>query len=294
VNVEFLAMRQDLSMTVRNDPSALRWLIGVELANFRKQATASPQEVLDTTGITKSKLSSMENGRYQQHPDDIARLLSFYGVSQRDIDRLSSLAGSATGRAWWAPWSHVVPDWVKTFVGLEGLAETEFVFEPMLVPGLLQTEDYARAVTEATGFVRRDHSERFVSFRQARAGRLTDDAPLALHAVISEAALRLNVGTPEVRRAQYRHMLNMAKLHSITIQVLRPEDGPHVANTGQFVVLDFAQAQSVAYSERIDGAVYVQDQDDVHTYKMAVENLRSVALAPAKSLALIRSLTSAG
>jgi hypothetical protein len=281
-------------MTVRNDPSALRWLIGVELANFRKQVTATPQEVLDATGITKSKLSSMENGRYQQHPDDIAKLLSLYGAKQRDVDRLSSLAGSATGRTWWAPWSHVVPDWVKTFVGLEGLAEAEFVFEPILVPGLLQTEDYARAVTEATGFVRHDHSERFVSFRQARASRLTDDQPLAVHAVIGEAALRLNVGTPEIRRAQYRHLLTMAKLPTITIQVLRPEDGPHVANTGQLVVLDFAQAQSVAYSERIDGAVYVQDQDDVHTYKMAVENLRSVALAPAKSLAFIRSLTNAG
>jgi hypothetical protein len=294
VNVEFQLVRQDLTMTVRNDPSALRWLIGVELANFRKHATATPQEVLDATGITKSKLSSMENGRYQQHPDDIAKLLSFYRVAQRDIDRLSSLAGSATGRSWWAPWSHVVPVWFRTFVGLEGLAEAEFCFEPMVLPGLLQTEEYAQAITEATGFVRRDHSERFVSFRQARARRLTDDEPLTLHAVIGEAALRLDVGTPEIRKAQYRHLVALAKSPTVTIQVMRPEDGPHTAMTGKFSVLDFAHAQSIAYSEHLDGAVYVQDQDDVHTYKMAVENLRSVALAPAKSLALIRSLTSAG
>lgn len=280
-------------MTFRNDPSALRWLVGVELANFRKQATIAPQQVQDAAGISKSKLSSMENGRYQQHPEDIAKLLSFYGVPQRDIDRLGSLSGSATGRTWWAPWSHVVPDWFRTFVGLEGLAEAEFVFEPIMVPGLLQTEEYAQAITEATGFVRRDHSERFVAFRRTRAQRLANDEPLTLHAVIGEAALRLNVGTPEVRRTQLRHLLALAKLPTVTIQVLRPEDGPHVANTGQFVVLDFAQAQSIAYSERIDGAVYVQDQDDAHTYKMAVENLRSVAVAPAKSLALIRSLASA-
>jgi hypothetical protein len=133
-----------------------------------------------------------------------------------------------------------------------------------------------------------------VSFRQTRAKRLNDDEPLSLHAVLGEAALRLNVGTPEVRRAQYRYLLAMAKLPTVTIQVLRPEDGPHTATSGQFFVLDFAQAQSIAYSEHLDGAVYVQDQDDVHTYKMAVENLRSVALAPAKSLALIRSLASAG
>jgi hypothetical protein len=239
------------SASIRNDPSALRWLIGVELANFRKQAAISTQDVVEGTGIGKPKLSSMENGRYHQHPDDIAKLLTLYGAAQRDIDSAPSPAVSPAAPGG-PPWSHVVPDWVKTFVGLEGLADSEFVFEPMLVPGLLQTEDYAQAITEATGFVRRDHHERFVSFRQARAQRLADDNPLALHAIIGEAALRLNVGTPEIRREQCRHLLALAKLTTVTIQ------------------------------------------DDVHTYRMAVENLQSVALAPAKSIALIRSLTGAG
>ncbi|MGH3621941.1 MAG: Scr1 family TA system antitoxin-like transcriptional regulator [Sciscionella sp.] len=145
-------------MSTRSDPSALRWLIGVQLTNIRKQATIRPQEVFDATGISKTKLSSMETGRYQQHPDDITTLLEFYACDSAAIDRLTSLAG------------------------------------------------------------------------------------------------------------------------------LRPDDGPHTAETSGFVVLDFAQAQSVAYSEHLDGAIYVQDQDDVHTYKMAVDNLRSVALSPAKSL----------
>jgi transcriptional regulator with XRE-family HTH domain len=278
-------------MSTRSDPSALRWLIGVQLANTRKQATIRPQEVLEATGISKTKLSSMETGRYQQHPDDIATLLEFYGAGPSDVDRLVSLAGRTESKTWWAPWSHVVPDWCKTFVGLEGLAEAEFLFEPMVLPGLLQTEEYAQAITESTGFVRRDHSERFVSFRLARARRLTEDDPLVLHAVIGEAALRLHVGSQQVRAAQYRHLLELAKLPSVTIQVLRPDDGPHTAGTGQFYVLDFSQAQSVAYSEHLDGAIYVQDQDDVHTYRMAVENLRSVALSPTKSLTWIRGLT---
>ena len=277
-------------MTVRNDPSALRWLIGVELANHRKQAVITPQQVQEVTGITRTKLSSMENGRYHQLSEDIVALLGFYGVPRHDIDRLASLTGRSEGKTWWAPWSHLVPDWFKTFVGLEGLAVAEFVFEPMVLPGLVQTEDYAQAITEATGFVRRDHSERFVSFRVARAKRLTEPEPLELHAVIGEAALRLNVGTPEIRREQYRHLLNLGKQRNVTIQVLRPEDGPHTATTGQFVVLDFAQAQSIAYAERLDGAVYVQDQDDVRTYKMAVDNLRSVAMSSHQSLALIKLL----
>lgn len=281
-------------MTSRNDPSALRWLVGVELANFRKQATVTPAQVVEATGMTKSKLSSMESGRYQQHPDDIARLLEFYGARAHDIDRLTALTGSGDAKSWWAPWSHVVPDWVKTFMGLEGMAESEFVFEPMVLPGLLQTEDYAQAITESTGFVRRDHNDRFVSFRLARAKRLAEEEPLRLHAVLGEAALRLNVGTPEVRKEQYRTLLELAEQDNVTIQVLRPKDGPHTAGTGQFVVLDFAQAQSIAYSEHLDGAVYIQDRDAVHSYKLAVQNLESVALPTAKSLALVRSLAKGG
>ncbi|MCU1686251.1 MAG: family transcriptional regulator [Amycolatopsis sp.] len=277
-------------MATRNDPSALRWLVGLELAHFRKQTSLTIGDASKRSGITRAKVGHMETGRYQQHPDDVAKLLELYGASARDVDRLSSLAGSTDGKSWWAPWSHIVPDWFKTFVGLEGLAESEFSFEPMVLPGLLQTADYAQATTDAAGFVRPDHSERFVSFRVARAQRLTDDDPLELHAVIGEAALRLNVGTPEVRQAQFKHLLRMAKQPNITIQVIRPEDGQHAATSGSFVLLDFAHAQSIAYCEHLEGAVYVQDQDNVNTYRMAADNLRSVALAPAKSVTLIRSL----
>lgn len=188
------------------------------------------------------------------------------------------------------PWAHVVPAWVKTFAGLEGLAEAEFVFEPLLLPGLLQTEEYAEAITQSTGFVRADHAERFVSFRLARARRLTEAEPLRLHAVIGESALRLRVGSPELHRAQLEHLAKLAEQPNVTIQVLRPEDGPHAAVTGQFIVLEFADVRPIAYAELFDGAVYVQDPDSVRTYTMVAENLRQVALGPAESLALIQSL----
>jgi len=278
----------------RSDPSALRWLVGVELAHFRKLAGLSIAEAVQRTGITRAKIGHMETGRYQQFPDDVAALLACYGTERRDVDRLTTLAGSSEGKTWWASWSHLVPDWFKTFVGLEGLATAEFCFEPMVLPGLVQTEEYARAITEATGFVRRDQNERFASFRVARARRLTDDDPLSLHVVIGEAALRLDVGTPEIRQAQYRHLVELGKRPNVIVQVLRPEDGPHAAGTGGFFVLDFDQAQSVAYTERLDGAVYVQDQDDVRVYKMAVDNVSSVAMSAHQSLALIRSMIDGG
>ncbi|MBW4719115.1 helix-turn-helix domain-containing protein [Saccharothrix obliqua] len=277
-------------MTTRNDPSALQWLVGVELAHYRKLSGLTIAQAAEAARITRAKVGHMETGRYQQFPDDVTKLMNVYGAGRADVERLASLSGSSEGKSWWAPWSHLVPDWFKTFVGLEGLAESEFCFEPMVLPGLLQTEDYAQAITEATGFVRRDHAERFASFRVERAKRLTESEPLELHTVIGEAALRLEVGTPEVRREQFRHLIDLAKRPNVTIQVVRPEDGPHTATSGAFFVLDFLRAQSVAYAERLDGAVYVQDQDDVRTYKMAVENLRAVALSAQQSISYVQSL----
>lgn len=286
---------EGMPVPVRHDPSALRWLVGVELARFRDAAGYSLSDVATMTGITKPKLGHLESGRQGQDPDDIATVLAAYDTDRRDIDRLTTLAGQANARSWWAPWAQVVPDWVKTFIGLEGLAVSEFVFEPVLIPGLLQTEEYARALTEASGFVRVDHYERFVSFRLARATRLTDaDEPLSLHTVFTEAALRLAVGGPQLRRAQCRHLLELAKLPNVTVQILCPSDGPHAAVTGQFAVLDFELARSIAYAELLDGAVYVQDPDQIRTYTVATDNLRQVALSPEKSTTLINALLRAG
>jgi transcriptional regulator with XRE-family HTH domain len=278
-------------MVPRGDPAPLRWLIGVELARYRKLAKLSLAEASAHTGMSKAKLGHLETGRQQQAPDDIADLLAAYGAEQRDIDRLTSLTGRADEATWWAPWAQVVPDWLKTFVGLEGLAESEFTFEPIIIPGLLQTEEYAAAVTADTPRVRADHNERFVSFRMARTRRLTErERPLQLHAVLTEGALRLAVGDPQLRRAQLRHLLAMAELPTVTIQVVRPEDGLHVALNGQFVVLGFENVRSIGYVELHDGAFYLQDPEQVRTYTMVAENLQRVALGPEQSVALIQSM----
>jgi transcriptional regulator with XRE-family HTH domain len=278
-------------MVSRGDPAPLRWLIGVELARYRNLAKLSLSEASAQTGMGKAKLGHLETGRQQQSPDDIAELLTAYGAEQRDIDRLTSLTGRADEATWWAPWAQVVPDWLKTFVGLEGLAESEFVFEPIIIPGLLQTEGYAAAVTAGTPRVRADHSERFVGFRMARTRRLTDpDRALRLHAVLTEGALRLAVGDPKLRRAQLEHLVAMAELPTVTIQVVRPEDGPHTALTGQFVVLGFESVRSIGYVELHDGAVYLQDPDQVRSYTMVAGNLQRVALGPEQSVALIQSM----
>ncbi|MGI8311191.1 helix-turn-helix domain-containing protein [Saccharopolyspora hattusasensis] len=277
-------------MAERGDPSALRWLIGNELRHCRMQAGRTVSDASKVLSCSHGKITHLETGRYQQQPSEIAELLEFYGVPRHDIDRLVSLTGSSDARTWWAPWANVVPDWFKTFVGLEGLARSEFNYETALLPGLLQTEEYARAATVATGFVRPDHSERFVSFRLARADRLTSDDPLSLHAVIEESALVRSIGTHEARQKQYRQLLDASERANVTIQVIRPQDGPHAAVSGPFFLFEFDQARTIGYTELLDGAVYIQDPDQVNTYMMTAKNLQETAMQPDDSLALIESL----
>jgi transcriptional regulator with XRE-family HTH domain len=272
----------------RSDPSALRWLIGVELAAFRKRSGMSLAEVAKATGVGRPKIGYMETGRYRQYPDDVATLLHAYGASEHDVNRLASLAGRTEEKTWWAPWSDVVPDWFRTFVGLEGLAEREFVFHPLVIPGLVQIEAYAAALTQASPRVRPDHTERMVSFRMARASRLYEERPMRLHAVIGLAALELDIGDETSRLEQLERLVRLAELPNVTIQILRPDDGPHAGMSGPFTLLDFAEVRSIGYVELQDGAFYVQDPDDVHRYRMTSDNLCRTALSSSDSQRLIR------
>lgn len=276
---------------IRPDPSPLRWLIGVELARHRNAARVTLTEASAAVGISRAKLGHLETGRQHQDPDDIALLLKTYGAEQSDIERMITLTGYADEAGWWTGSARVVPDWLKTFVGLERIAEHEFTFEPLVVPGILQCRDYAAALTWASPRVPAEHADLVVDLRLARAQRLTDpERPLRLHAVIGEAAVRLRLGSERVRRAQREHLLAMAELPNIIIQVIKPEHGPHTSVTGPYVTLDFADVRSIAYVELHDGAVYVQEPGQIRTYQRAARELQQVALDPDESNAWIRSM----
>lgn len=277
-------------MPEQGSPPALRWLIGVELAHYRKKAHLSLAALSARVDITKPKLGHLETGRYTQYPSDIAKILKACGAESKDIDRLNSLAARASEGSWLGAWNDVTPDWLRTFMGLEALAAREFIFEPIVLPGLLQTEGYARQVTAAASRVRADHAERIVDFRLNRARLLSKSDPLVVHAVVTVQALKLRIGDAKTLAAQYRHLLSLAELSNVTLQVVRPEDGLHGAATGQFVLLDFAEARSIAYVELQDGALYINDLQPVTTYRMSQESLQHVALPPEDSAILIESL----
>ncbi|HWE91686.1 MAG TPA: helix-turn-helix transcriptional regulator, partial [Pseudonocardiaceae bacterium] len=273
-------------MAERGDPSALRWLIGVELANYRNRVRRSQAEAAKAIGVSSGLVAHWEKGKYFAPPEHIAALLAYYGAPHYEAERLASLAGKADQRSWLARWDDVVPNWLRTFVGLEGLAAHEVIYAPMVLPALVQTEEYSYGTVSSSARVRPDQEERLVSLRMDRQLRLSDaENPLRLTAFIEESVLDRPIGGTEVMRAQLEHLVVLSKHDNVELLVLPTAIGRHDAVASRFLVLHFEQAQSIGYIEYLDGSVYVQDQDQVAAYTRTAEALRSVALSPAKSLA---------
>ncbi|MGH3621004.1 MAG: DUF5753 domain-containing protein [Sciscionella sp.] len=188
----------------------------------------------------------------------------------------------------------MVPDWLRTFVGLEGLASHVAQYSISAFPALLQTEDYSLGVTTGSGRVRPDHDERTVSLRLERQRRLSNDTePLGLTALIEESVLDRPIGSTATMRAQLEHVIAMSERDNVEVLVLPTALGAHDGLVSAFTLLDFAAAQSIGYVEIVNGAVYVQDQQQVAGYTRIVDRLRAAALSPARTVEAIRSRLSA-
>jgi transcriptional regulator with XRE-family HTH domain len=275
-------------MALRNDPSALRWLIGHELRSARAQARRTQPDAAKVLGCTPAKINYLESGRNRQQPEEIGALLRFYGVDDVAAERLASLAGQADQGTWWAPFADALPGWFTTFVGLEGLARGAFSYQTMVLDGQLQTREYAAALLVDSARISRVEVGPLVRARMARQRLLDDTAPLNLHVVVEECALHRTVGGPEVMLPQLRHLLELTERENVTLQVMPTAVAVHDGLDGPFQLLDFAEARTVGYIEYRDGAVYVQDPAQVEVYNVVAERLCERALSDADSAELIR------
>jgi DNA-binding XRE family transcriptional regulator len=267
----------------RSDPSALRFLIGHDLRVTRDRATIKQSEAGRVLGCSQAKINYLETGKTQQKPDEVTALLRSYGADVEHVDRMASLAGQADKGTWWAPFRDVLPDWFKTFVGLEGLAVSEFYYRSLLVPGHLQTPDYAAALLVGNLRVPPLDAPQVVRARMARQ-RLTDEAsPLRFRAVIEENVLDRMVGGPEVMRGQLEHVLALMQRDNVELHVMPLSVAVHDGLDGDFLLLDFDEAQSIGYIEYPAGAIYIQDQDEVEAYTLAADRLCAAALSPSDS-----------
>lgn len=284
---------RERAATVRGGP-ALRIALGAQLRRLREGSNVSVAEAAEVIRATHSKISRLELGRSGAKQRDVADLLSLYGVADEvQREELLALARQASIPDWWRQYSGVVPSWFALYVGLERAASIIRVYEVQFVHGLLQTEDYARAVILiAHAGTPADEIDRRVSLRMKRQELLTrPDAP-EVWTVLDEAALRRSPDGRAVMRAQLEHLLEMAELPNVTIQVMPLGVGPHAAAGGSFTILRFPEPDvpDLVYLEQLDSALYLDDPGDVTGYQAVMDQLCVQAETGAASKAVIREL----
>ncbi|WP_433263813.1 helix-turn-helix domain-containing protein [Actinosynnema sp. CS-041913] len=270
----------------RADPSALRFLIGHDLRAMRERAGVKQIEAAEALGCSQPKINHLESGRTQQQPEQVTILLKRYGADVEHIDRMASLAGRADQGTWWAPFGDALPNWFKTFVGLEGLATSAFTYKSLVLPGQFQTAEYAAALLVGNLRVAPMDAPHVIAARMARQ-RVLGSNPLRIRAVIEQHLLDRVVGGAEVMRAQLRRLLSLMRQKNVELRVMPVEVAVHDGLDGDFLLLDFEEAQGIGYIEYPNGAVYVQDQDQVAAYRLAADRLCAAALSVSDSADLI-------
>ncbi|MFC7648662.1 DUF5753 domain-containing protein [Streptosporangium lutulentum] len=221
-------------------------------------------------------------------------MLQLYGLREgAKYEALVQLAKQARERGWWHAYSDVIPQWFQVYVGLEAEASSLRNYEPELVHGLLQTEDYARAVYQAARVMDApDEIERHVSLRMARQDVITrSEQPMHFWAIMNEAALRRRVGGACVMKDQLRHLVEVSAQPNVTLQVLPYGIGAHAAMLGSFAILSFSEgASEVAYLEYMTGSLYLEKPEEVRAYTLTYDHLRASALDPRDSIAMVAKL----
>jgi transcriptional regulator with XRE-family HTH domain len=257
-------------------PSVQRLVLGGHLRRLRERAGFTTEQAAEAIRASHSKISRMEHGRVSFKERDIADLLTLYGVaSLTERQGLLALAREANTPGWWAGYSDILPNWLEPYFGLEAAASFIRTYELQFVPGLLQTEEYARAVIRLGNAVSEDEVIRRTEARINRGLLLDREEPPRKWAVIDEAALRRPIGGRDVMRDQVRHLIKMADHPAVTLQVLPFTAGGHRALGGPFTILRFAEPdlRDVVYIEQLTSALYLDKPTEVDSYLEVMEQL---------------------
>ncbi|GLH95877.1 transcriptional regulator [Phytohabitans aurantiacus] len=278
-------------MAVKPSPPTLRRQLGAELRRLRGDRTVA--DVAAGLGWSESKLSRIETAHTGIRPKDLDRLLDVYALAQDARARIQALAGQARQRAWWEAYGDVLPNAYETYIGFEAEATSIYNYEAQIVPGLLQTAEYASAVIAADGVYQDEevHSQR-VAVRMARQAVLTRNPSPQLVVVLDEAVLRRQVGGEDVMRRQLGRLVEANDRKMITVQVLPFSVGAHRALAGSFVIMEFAgdSDHPLVYSEGMTGGVFRSRADELRSYWMSFESLRTASLTPRQSVEFIQAV----
>ncbi|RZS34274.1 helix-turn-helix protein [Herbihabitans rhizosphaerae] len=277
-------MARDHSPTVR------RRRLASELRRLREAAGLTIDEVGERLECSASKISRIETAQVGVTTRDVRDMLDLYGVPDDQKEALVQLAREARKKGWWHSYNEI---FTGTFVGLESEASSLHTHQALLVPGLLQTEDYMRSVIRA---IRPDVAdaevERRVKARLTRQQLLTDESPPEYWAVIDEAVLHRVVGGPSVMRTQMERLREVAAMPNVTLQVVPFSAGAHSGMEGPFLILGFPEQADpdVVYVDTTTTGVYLEQPAEIKRYTLMFDHLRAAALKPDDTVALVEQV----
>ncbi|MGX1885276.1 helix-turn-helix domain-containing protein [Streptomyces sp. NPDC055287] len=262
------------------NPTVRRRRLGQELRRLRELKGMTAEEVAERLLVSQSKISRLENGRRSISQRDVRDLCGVYDVEDhRIVDSLMQMAKDSRQQGWWHAFGDIP---YSVYIGLETDAASLRVYDPQIVPGLLQTPRYAEAlITGALPETAVTDVEKRVNVRLRRQERiLTADQPLRLWAVIDEASLRRVVGDRQLMREQLEHLVEQSQLPHVTVQILPFDMGAHPGISGHYAILEFPDAadSSVVYIEGVTSDLYLEKANDVQKYSVMYEHLRAQAL----------------
>jgi transcriptional regulator with XRE-family HTH domain len=269
-------------------------LLGSQLRRLRTERGLSREQAGEAIRASEWKIHRLENGQVGFKDRDVVDLLRLYEVDDPgEVASFLVLAREANAPGWWHQYGDLLPPWFRAYVDLEAAAALIRTYEGQFVPGLLQTEDYLRAVVGGAQLNEPpEEAERRVALRLGRQQLLTREGAPRLWAVVDEAALRRPVGGREVMRAQLERLAEATKLPNVTLQVLPLEAGAHPAMVGAFSVLRFAgqELPDVVYLEHLTNAAYLDKRDEVEKYLDVMETICVSSEPPAKTAAFLDKL----
>jgi len=275
----------------RRTPTVHQRRLGAAMKRLREERGMTVDVAAERIGYAGSTISRLENAQSSARPGTVRDLCELYGVKGKRRDDLTELCKAARKKGWWNAYSDLVEG---PFIGLESAASHIHLFEPLLMPGLLQTAEYARAVIKAArpDLYGKD-IDRAVEFRMERQKQvLQRNEPPDVWAVIDESVVRRPVGGTEVMRTQLRHIIDCAESSWLTLQLVPYDVGAHPAMDGGFVCLGFpAEIDSdMVYIENITSRLHLEQPEDLRRYSVIFDHLRTKALPHDDTLAYLIKL----
>jgi transcriptional regulator with XRE-family HTH domain len=267
-------------------PKVRRRRLGNELRQLRELAEYTIEQVAARLEVSDSKISRIENGQVGATPRDVRDMAALYGVTGQRMENLMQLARETREKPWWHEYSDLKLDQLD-YAGYEAEASSILMFAPMILPGLVQTADYARVIIREVLFdLPQEEIERRVEFRMKRQALLTDRNPPTLWAVIDEAILCRMIGGPGIMHEQLKRLIEIARRPHVTLQLLPFSGGAHAGLDGPFTVIRFPEPtdKDMVYFEHTGWEHYLDDPDAVSLYLSLFDHIRATALKPDDSI----------